>query len=111
GRAGQLDGAARRRDARACAGALLRRDGTDRSRGARLGCHMSRYDVNVLLYRLKKDRAFRERFRSDAAAALHAADLTDDERDAFVRWSPRRLNELGGSLHLALSLPGREAHR
>jgi len=26
---------------------------------------MSRYDVNVLLYRLKKDRAFRERFRSD----------------------------------------------
>ena len=66
---------------------------------------MSRYDVNVLLYRLKKDRAFRERFRYDAAAAVRTADLTDEERDAFVRWNPRRLNELGGSLHLVLSIP------
>ena len=71
---------------------------------------MSRYDVNVLLYRLKKDRAFRERFRSDPAAALRDADLTDEERDAFVRWSPRRLNELGGSLHLVLSIPDLGAH-
>ena len=71
---------------------------------------MSRYDVNVLLYRLKKDRAFRERFRSDPAAALHAADLSDDERDAFIRWNPRRLNELGGSLHLVLSIPDLGAH-
>jgi hypothetical protein len=66
---------------------------------------VSRYDVNVLLYRLKKDRAFRERFRGDPAAALRAADLTDEEREAFVRWNPRRLNELGGSLHLVLSIP------
>jgi len=27
-----------------------------------------------------------------------------------VRWNPRRLNELGGSLHLVLSIPGMEAH-
>jgi hypothetical protein len=71
---------------------------------------MSRYDVNVLLYRLKKDRAFRERFRADPAAALAGADLTDDERQAFVRWNPRRLNELGGSLHLVLSIPDLGAH-
>ena len=71
---------------------------------------MSRYDVNVLLYRLKKDRAFRERFRTDPAGALHGADLSEEERDAFVRWNPRRLNELGGSLHLVLSIPGMEAH-
>ena len=71
---------------------------------------MSRYDLNVLLYRLKKDRAFRERFRSDPAAALRAADLTDDEREAFVRWNPRRLNELGGSLHLLVSIPHLGAH-
>jgi len=71
---------------------------------------VSRYDVNVLLYRLKKDRAFRERFRADPAAILRAADLTDDERDAFVRWNPRRLNELGGSLHLVLSIPDLGAH-
>jgi len=66
---------------------------------------MSRYDVNVLLYRLKKDRGFREQFRRDPRAVLAAADLTDDEREAFVRWNPRRLNELGGSLHLVLSIP------
>jgi len=71
---------------------------------------MSRYDVNVLLYRLKKDRAFRDRFRSDPAAAVAAADLSDEERDAFVRWNPRRLNELGGSLHLVLSIPNLGAH-
>jgi len=71
---------------------------------------VSRYDVNVLLYRLKKDGAFRERFRRDPAAALRAAELTDEERDAFVRWNPRRLNELGGSLHLVLSIPDLGAH-
>ena len=72
---------------------------------------MSRYDVNVLLYRLKKDRGFREHFRRDPAAALRAADLTDEERDAFVRWNPRRLNELGGSVHLVLSIPDFADHR
>jgi len=71
---------------------------------------MSRYDVNVLLYRLKKDRGFREQFRRDPRAVLAAADLTDDEREAFVRWNPRRLNELGGSLHLVLSIPDLGAH-
>jgi hypothetical protein len=71
---------------------------------------VSRYDVNVLLYRLKKDRAFRERFRSDPAAALRAANLTDEERDAFLLWNPRRLNELGGLLHLVLSIPDLGAH-
>ncbi len=71
---------------------------------------MSRYDVNVLLYRLKKDRAFRERFQRDPGSALGAADLTDEERQAFVSWNPRRLNELGGSLHLVLSIPDLSAH-
>ena len=71
---------------------------------------MSRYDVNVLLYRLKKDRGFREQFRRDPRTVLAAADLTDDEREAFVRWNPRRLNELGGSLHLVLSIPDLGAH-
>jgi hypothetical protein len=66
---------------------------------------MSRYDVNVILYRLKKDAAFRARFQTDARAALTAADLTEEERDAFVRWDARRLNELGGSLHLLVSIP------
>jgi aromatic-ring opening dioxygenase LigAB LigA subunit len=71
---------------------------------------MSRYDVNVTLYRLKKDTAFRARFQSDPAAALADADLTTEEREAFVRWNPRRLNELGGSLHLLVSIPNLGAH-
>ena len=71
---------------------------------------MSRYEVNVLLYRLKKDAAFRARFSDDAAAALTAAELTEEERLAFVRWDARRLNELGGSLHLLISIPGLGGH-
>jgi aromatic-ring opening dioxygenase LigAB LigA subunit len=71
---------------------------------------VSRYDLNVVLYRLKKDRAFRDRFRADPAAALAGAELSDEERAAFVRWNPRRLNELGGSLHLVLSIPDLSAH-
>ncbi len=71
---------------------------------------MSRYDLNVVLYRLKKEKTFRESFETDPAAALAGADLTDEEREAFVRWNPRRLNELGGSLHLILSIPRLGAH-
>ncbi len=71
---------------------------------------MSRYDVNVILYRLKKDAAFRARFREDARGALAAIDLSDEERDAFVRWDANRLNELGGSLHLLVSIPELGAH-
>jgi len=71
---------------------------------------VSRYETNVVLYRLKKDAAFREGFRADPRAALAAADLTDDERDAFVRWDLRKLNELGGSLHLLISIPGLGGH-
>lgn len=71
---------------------------------------MSHYDLNVILYRLKKDRAFRASFKADPAAALADADLTDEEREAFVRWNPRRLNELGGSLHLVISIPDLGGH-
>ena len=71
---------------------------------------MSRYDVNVVLYRLKKDAAFRARFTREPAAALGRADHTDAERDAFVRWDVRRLNELGGSLHLLVSIPRLGGH-
>jgi Aromatic-ring-opening dioxygenase LigAB, LigA subunit len=71
---------------------------------------MSRYDLNVILYRLKKDASFRALFRADARAALAGADLTDEESEAFVRWDVRRLNELGGSLHLLVSIPSLGDH-
>jgi Aromatic-ring-opening dioxygenase LigAB, LigA subunit len=71
---------------------------------------VSRYDVNVALYRLKKDAAFRARFRENPARALAGLELTPEELDAFACWDARRLNELGGSLHLLLSIPGLGGH-
>ena len=63
---------------------------------------MSRYAVNSLLYRLKKDEAYRARFVENAAAALADVDL--------VARDMRRINELGGYLHLVMSIPGLAAH-
>ena len=71
---------------------------------------MSRYEVNSLLYRLKKDPEFRARFVANADAALAGADLTDAERAAFVARDMRKINELGGYLHLVMSIPGLAGH-
>jgi hypothetical protein len=71
---------------------------------------VSRYEVNVVLYRLKKDSAYRTRFAEDAQSVLVDVDLSEEERDAFARWDVRRLNELGGALHLLLSIPGLSRH-
>ena len=71
---------------------------------------MSRYEINSLLYRLKKDPEFRARFLADANAALAGADLTDAERAAFVAHDMCKINELGGYLHLVMSIPGLAAH-
>jgi len=71
---------------------------------------VSRYAVNSLLYRLKKDRAFREGFVADPAAAIAGLDLTDAERAAFVARDMKRINALGGYLHLVMSVPGLAAH-
>ena len=71
---------------------------------------MSRYAVNSLLYRLKKEPEFRARFQADAPAALAGIDLTEAERAAFVAHDMRRINELGGYLHLVMSVPGLAAH-
>jgi len=71
---------------------------------------VSRYAVNSTLYRLKKDPEFRARFEADPAAALAGLDLTEAERAAFVRRDMRRINELGGYLHLVMSVPGLAAH-
>jgi hypothetical protein len=71
---------------------------------------MSRYAVNSLLYRLKKDPAFRAAFLADPSSALAGADLSAEERAAFVARDMRRINELGGYLHLVMSIPGLAAH-
>ena len=71
---------------------------------------MSRYAVNSLLYRLKKDSAYRTRFLSEPEAALADVDLSDEERKAFVERDARRINELGGYLHLVMSVPGIAGH-
>ena len=71
---------------------------------------MSRYAVNSLLYRLKKDPAFRARFVENGAAALADVDLTDAERAAFLAHDMQKINELGGYLHLVMSIPGLARH-
>ena len=71
---------------------------------------MSRYAVNSLLYRLKKEPEFRARFVADPAAAVADTDLSDAERAAFVARDMRRINELGGYLHLVMSIPRLAAH-
>jgi hypothetical protein len=71
---------------------------------------MSRYAVNSLLYRLKKEPEFRARFIADPAAALEDADLSEPERAAFLARDMRRINALGGYLHLVMSIPGLAAH-
>jgi hypothetical protein len=71
---------------------------------------VSRYAVNSLLFRLKKDADFRARFVADRAGVLADVDLSEAERAAFVDWDPRRLNALGGYLHLLMSIPGLEGH-
>ena len=59
---------------------------------------------------MKKDREFRTRFSTDPRAALADADLTEAERAAFLARDMRRINELGGYLHLVLSIPGLAVH-
>ncbi len=59
---------------------------------------------------MKKDREFRARFSTDPRAALADADLTEAERAAFLARDMRRINELGGYLHLVLSIPGLAVH-
>ena len=71
---------------------------------------MSRYAINSLLYRLKKDRAFRERFNRDPEQALAGLDLTEEERAAFLARDMQRINALGGYLHLVMSVPGMAVH-
>ena len=71
---------------------------------------MSRYAVNSLLYRLKKDRAFRERFLVAPRRALEGLDLTEEERAAFLARDMTRINALGGYLHLVMSVPGLAVH-
>jgi hypothetical protein len=71
---------------------------------------VSRYAVNSLLYRLKKDSTYRARFLREPEAALADVDLSEDERRAFIARDAHRINELGGYLHLVMSVPGIAGH-
>jgi hypothetical protein len=43
---------------------------------------------------------------ADPARAIADLDLSEAERAAFVERDRRRINELGGYLHLVMSIPG-----
>src|SRR5262249_43512810 len=104
------DGGARRDQPSAWRSPLFRRAGTDQSRRLRVEARVSRYEVNSLLYRLKKDRAYRERFLTDAEGVLQGLDLNDEERSAFVARDMTRINALGGCLHPVMSITGLAVH-
>ena len=71
---------------------------------------LSRYALNSLLFRLKKDGELRARLAADGAAALAEFDLSDAERAAIVAHDLQALNDLGGYLHLLMSIPGFAHH-
>jgi hypothetical protein len=60
---------------------------------------MSRYTINSILYRVKTDAGFRERFLTERAALLDEWEITEEERAAFLAWDIQRLNEQGAYLH------------
>ena len=63
---------------------------------------MSRYETNVVLYRLKKDPAFRDRFRADPRGSLTDVDLSDEERVAALVASGRTNNEVATELYVSV---------
>lgn len=67
---------------------------------------MSRYALNSVLFRLKKDADLRRRLALDGAPALAEFDLTEAERTAVLARDLQALNDLGGYLHLLMSIPG-----
>jgi len=67
---------------------------------------LSRYALNSLLFRLKKEPELRARVAADPATALSDFDLTDAERTAVIAGDLQALNDLGGYLHLLMSIPG-----
>jgi hypothetical protein len=70
---------------------------------------VSRYALNSVLFRLKKEPELRARLATDPASALADFDLTDAERAAVIAGDVQALNDLGGYLHLLMSIPGLES--
>jgi aromatic-ring opening dioxygenase LigAB LigA subunit len=60
---------------------------------------MSRYTINSLLYRVKTDSIFRERFMSHREALLSEWEITEEEKTALLAWDMQKLNEQGAYLH------------
>jgi hypothetical protein len=100
----------RRRDAGPAAVRYFGELPTDQPGGRRVEPAVSRYAVNSLLYRLKKDEAFRARFVANAADALADLDYPTRSGAAVPGADMRKINELGGYLHLVMSIPGLAAH-
>lgn len=60
---------------------------------------MSRYTINSILYRVKTDLTFRERFLTQRAALLAEWEISAEERAAMLDWDIQQLNEQGAYLH------------
>ncbi|HVV94476.1 MAG TPA: hypothetical protein VHD15_13770 [Hyphomicrobiales bacterium] len=70
---------------------------------------MSVYEVNYLCRELLRDKAFREKMKTDPKAALAARDLTEEERAALLGGDVGKLYRMGANSFLMGYLPRFEA--
>lgn len=62
------------------------------------------YELDRLLFRVKKDEEFRRRFFADFKSALEGFDLTEEEKKVLKARDYARLFELGVKDELIISL-------
>jgi hypothetical protein len=66
---------------------------------------MSVYGINKVCYLAQSDLNFRERLKREPDKALVGFPLSDEERDAFLKWDMARLYQAGAHTFLLSRLP------
>ncbi len=66
---------------------------------------MSTYGINKVCYLAQSDLNFRERLKREPEKALIGFPLTDDEREAFLKWDMAKLYQAGAHSFLLSRLP------
>ena len=67
---------------------------------------LSSYWLNKVLYKIKRDFAYRDLFRKDFDKAIEGFELNSDEIDALRRYDYSKLFELGAKSMLLLPFAG-----
>jgi hypothetical protein len=67
---------------------------------------LTSYWLNKILYKIKRDVAYRELFRTDFSKAVEGFELDEDEVDALRNYNYAKLNRLGAKAMLLLPFAG-----